>query len=712
MDSSTDSEFGDVFSSPKKKISVTKLQQYRNQLHQLSQNYKKMINSADEADVWANDMKMEESNNARNKSIQIEEEFMNLLNSQATFQLSKNHEQLESIWCSPKYYLKSSKRNLEEEAEMQMLFHDLNPAVISWVESIVNEKFPKYRGAQATNDDEVIEFDNTLMNALRDGKVLCKLAEKLFPQSSKCQLLDLGSEFVVHRIIFFLETCRTNGLKPSFIFSLENHFFSCRTLNRKAGTSVLRSLYAVEKCARMKGFNGPTIDSFRTDSNNDQLAETDIGIGSIASSRESTIQDQSHISISYPNKKPSEASLSGFMSNNEENALVLKRIMNDKSKDDSSIVSKQNMSQPSSSDSLRVFAMKNRLRSQSNDPRLSSTVSKDDVIFMLTKHLHEYILSTYNKFVVQESKHIERLDEITKLSKTIMHQCNIDADFVKNIVKSKMPFEEVKSTYSIFANTTSDKMMDLQENLSSRSQDCLNIYEEVNELLRSHQRLLTVVKNLPCMTNLSKLNINDGHEIESNIFVILNTIKSFSKAISDFIIQTFGNYTKYSVITLGLKNSNASSIEPIPIIIEKVCNETRINTEADVSRSDIVREIMRLNNIINPNLAKTKKRSGSPLDKLKVATSDIYRQPLIRIDEYVTLMDKMKTVLDDNVDRLTSSAANKNERDNETSSNVSDDSAVDIMTVQKAWMVEMERLRMLKNRINIVMSSLTQECNV
>lgn len=109
-----------------------------------------------------------------------------------------------------------------------------------------------------------IKHVGDLMSLLWDGDILCRLSTALFPRV-KCQLLSRGREYVIHKIIFFLEFCRTIGIRSSALFTISDLVLGIQIDITYSGVfTVLRTIVALEKQARKKGFNGPLLDLKKT----------------------------------------------------------------------------------------------------------------------------------------------------------------------------------------------------------------------------------------------------------------------------------------------------------------------------------------------------------------------------------------------------------------------------------------------------------------
>ncbi|KNC97797.1 uncharacterized protein SPPG_06792 [Spizellomyces punctatus DAOM BR117] len=179
-------------------------------------------------------------------------EFMKLLNSEQTFRLSAHL----SILAAGGSVGADEEAKRREDARMSVLggplgqktpaqiYQEYGPRVVEWLRGTLS--LP----ADAPGD---------IMTLLQTGDVLCHLACKLYPRT-QCQLLTKGPEFTVHKIIFFLELCKTVGVKPKYLFSVADILMGVDgDPSRRAGLTVLRTVCALERQARRQGWDGPVI---------------------------------------------------------------------------------------------------------------------------------------------------------------------------------------------------------------------------------------------------------------------------------------------------------------------------------------------------------------------------------------------------------------------------------------------------------------------
>ena len=107
-----------------------------------------------------------------------------------------------------------------------------------------------------------IQFHPTqdLLFILRSGDIFCRLACALYKKVD-CHLLGKGLEYGIHKIIFFLELCKSLHIKRSLLFQVSDLLvWPENDLNRKHALIVLRTVIALEKHARKSGWDGPSMD--------------------------------------------------------------------------------------------------------------------------------------------------------------------------------------------------------------------------------------------------------------------------------------------------------------------------------------------------------------------------------------------------------------------------------------------------------------------
>jgi hypothetical protein len=124
---------------------------------------------------------------------------------------------------------------------------------------------------------------------MRSGDILCRLACALY-QNVECHLLDKGLEFGLHKIVFFLELCKSLHIKRSLLFRIYDLLvWPEHDSHRKHALIVLRTVIALEKHARRSGWNGPPI-------NLQTSASITLGVSSGRNSRQSGTSEMSFIS--------------------------------------------------------------------------------------------------------------------------------------------------------------------------------------------------------------------------------------------------------------------------------------------------------------------------------------------------------------------------------------------------------------------------------
>ena len=121
------------------------------------------------------------------------------------------------------------------------LYKTYSPLVLAWLKSVLG-----------------VEGDE-FMDVIRSGEVLCSLTTTLFPKIA-CSLSAKGDHFTIHKLVFFLEVCKSVGLKPSALCTLSDLIFGHWIDRSYSGClKVLRTVVALERQARKRGFNGPAL---------------------------------------------------------------------------------------------------------------------------------------------------------------------------------------------------------------------------------------------------------------------------------------------------------------------------------------------------------------------------------------------------------------------------------------------------------------------
>ncbi|RKO88152.1 hypothetical protein BDK51DRAFT_27165, partial [Blyttiomyces helicus] len=198
----------------------------RKHLHRVSVAYQEML---------AKDDSKSSDSTPSLKEIQ----FMKLLNSEHTFRLSSNIAQLGPRASLPP----TSWENTEQLGDD--LYAEYSPRVVGWISAVLDRLYPP---------------KTELIDILITGTVLCELSVKLFPRFD-CQLLNKGPAFTVHKVIFFLELCKTVGIKPEMLFAVSDLLAGGieDDPSRRSALTVLRTVCAFERQARRRGWEGPSI---------------------------------------------------------------------------------------------------------------------------------------------------------------------------------------------------------------------------------------------------------------------------------------------------------------------------------------------------------------------------------------------------------------------------------------------------------------------
>ncbi|KAJ3128035.1 hypothetical protein HK100_009411 [Physocladia obscura] len=179
-----------------------------------------------------------------------EVEFMHIMNTDETFRLSLNLRAMHKLERT--VTLDEAQRNYEQQGGVPgrspaQMYHDYSPRVVEWIITVLS--LPPTHSQ--TND---------LVTLLRPADILCLLAIQMFPHV-QCKLLNKGPEFTIHKAVFFLELCKTVGVKPGMLFSLKDLFLGGEIDDptRKSGLTVLRTVCALERQARRRGWDGPVM---------------------------------------------------------------------------------------------------------------------------------------------------------------------------------------------------------------------------------------------------------------------------------------------------------------------------------------------------------------------------------------------------------------------------------------------------------------------
>ncbi|KAJ3311019.1 hypothetical protein HDV04_004439 [Boothiomyces sp. JEL0838] len=132
-----------------------------------------------------------------------------------------------------------------EYQNTMMMYMEYAPKVLAWISNVLHISFKP-------NED--------LLFILRSGDILCRLACTLY-QRVECHLLDKSLEYGIHKIIFFLELCKSLHIKRALLFKVSDLLvWPDADPHKKSALIVLRTVIALEKHARKSGWQGPTID--------------------------------------------------------------------------------------------------------------------------------------------------------------------------------------------------------------------------------------------------------------------------------------------------------------------------------------------------------------------------------------------------------------------------------------------------------------------
>ncbi|KAJ3155548.1 hypothetical protein HDU89_006514 [Geranomyces variabilis] len=174
--------------------------------------------------------------------------FMKLLNSDSTFILSANIGKLGPADASDLDFM--DRRRSANPDRSAAHYAQLSPRVEDWIRATL----------QLPHHNQQPQPD--LMTHLQSGDILCRLACELYPRT-QCQLLSKGPEFTVHKVIFFLELCKTVGVKNKNIFAVADLLGSDVRVDpgRRGPLKVVRTLHALERQARRQGWEGPKLET-------------------------------------------------------------------------------------------------------------------------------------------------------------------------------------------------------------------------------------------------------------------------------------------------------------------------------------------------------------------------------------------------------------------------------------------------------------------
>ncbi|KAJ3417114.1 hypothetical protein HDV05_006973 [Chytridiales sp. JEL 0842] len=174
-------------------------------------------------------------------------EFMRLLNSPETFRLSTNLRALQKLDPPPTLqeaqtaFLSTLPPNSQppHPRSPAEIYSTHSPKILSWLSSLLpNPPTPSV----------------DLQTYLSTADPLCELAVALYP-SIPCHLLSKGDEFTIHKIVFFLELCRSVGVRGNLVCRVGDLVLAGKEEDptRKGGLAVLRCLGGLERVARGLG---------------------------------------------------------------------------------------------------------------------------------------------------------------------------------------------------------------------------------------------------------------------------------------------------------------------------------------------------------------------------------------------------------------------------------------------------------------------------
>ncbi|KAI9144803.1 hypothetical protein BKA69DRAFT_744171 [Paraphysoderma sedebokerense] len=97
---------------------------------------------------------------------------------------------------------------------------------------------------------------NSFISAIRNGDILCRLAAAMNVKAPECEYADEGDAYTIHKIIYFLESCRSAGVNEEDMFAITDLLS-----NGDDFTGIIRTLMAFDERARRLGFQGPPFPS-------------------------------------------------------------------------------------------------------------------------------------------------------------------------------------------------------------------------------------------------------------------------------------------------------------------------------------------------------------------------------------------------------------------------------------------------------------------
>ncbi|KAJ8329483.1 hypothetical protein QVD99_005572 [Batrachochytrium dendrobatidis] len=200
--------------------------------------------------------------------------FMSLLNSNETFEVSDRILSELSIEDKRAFPMPAN----QNAQNTLFMYREYSPKVVEWVCNVL---------------DMSIDFSTDLISILRSGDIFCRLACALYPRV-ECQLLAMGPRFAIHKIIFFLELCKSLHIKRALLFTVSNLLvFPEQDREKKAALIVLRTILALEKHARNSGWDGPVL-SLKNLGSDEQTSSSYEGFDNSYEMPFSAAQDTNH----------------------------------------------------------------------------------------------------------------------------------------------------------------------------------------------------------------------------------------------------------------------------------------------------------------------------------------------------------------------------------------------------------------------------------
>ncbi|CAF0870577.1 unnamed protein product [Didymodactylos carnosus] len=134
---------------------------------------------------------------------------------------------------------------------------DLDKEAQEWIEAVIGEKFPK--GAYE--------------DALKDGIILCKLINKLSPNSVP-KIATAGGAFKLREnVAAFQNAARSYGVPDAELFQTVDLF------EKRNIPQVTLAIHALGRQAQKKGFSGPTLGVKMLEKNERQFTEEQLRAG-------------------------------------------------------------------------------------------------------------------------------------------------------------------------------------------------------------------------------------------------------------------------------------------------------------------------------------------------------------------------------------------------------------------------------------------------